>query len=141
MINDDDDLFRIPYLNRMSRLNKSKMLVACLWLRDHKLYTDKLVLSEQEFYRCLTKNVDDNWILVPLFIKMSRHNKQVRNPILLYHAENFRKTLIVKNHEIYSLLLKMFGNYVNGFRVVINDKVKWMIQFTDTPACYIHWWQ
>ena len=132
-IHNDQGLYMIPFIRRLSNFNKDELLVACLWLKDSKLYTDKLVQSNYEFYRCLTK--DDSWILIPLFDRMNY--KPVKNPISLYHAENFRKTLIFKNFMIYRKLTSMFTPYVNAFSIVIHDKMKWMIQFTDAPACYL----
>lgn len=125
-------LFKIPYLHVMQ---KHQVLIAVLWLEDHKLYSDHLVKSGNEFYRCLTGNEDTNWILIPLYSK--RNHKPTRNPVLMYHAEKFKRTLIIKDENIYNQLVTMFDVQVNAFKAVINDKMKWMIQFPDGPANFL----
>ena len=135
-----NEVFKIPFLKSVSTTywDKNAVLVACLWLKDHKAYTDKLVQSNQEFYRCLTSTKeedDNNWILIPLYTKL-HHVNQVRNPVLLYHELNFNKTLIIKDSHIYHQLVDMFGDYVNAFKVVIHGKMKWMIQFAEGGPAY-----
>ena len=137
----DGLLFKIPQLKRIN--DKNEILMAVLWLKDHQIYTDQLVKSGYEFYRCIGKEGSDyNWILIPLYSK--RDYKEVRNPILLYHAENFSKTLIIKNEDIFSQLVSMFivaprrEWCINAFRLVINGKMKWMVQFPpEGPAMFL----
>jgi len=136
----DGLLFKIPQLKRIN--DKNEILMAVLWLKDNQIYTDQLVKSGHEFYRCIGKEGSDyNWILIPLYSK--RDYKEVRNPILLYHAENFNKTLIIKNEDIYHQLVSMFFDHrykglINHFPILINGKMKWMVQFPpEAPAMFL----
>lgn len=135
--------FKIPWLKQFSSTYniKSAVLIACLWLKDYKPYTDKLVTTGYEFYRCLTKDVNNNWILIPLYTEMGMHNT-VRNPILLYHVESFERTLIIKNYDLLYQLCDMFNTpphhrLINAFSVIINDKTKWLVQFPPAPAMFL----
>ena len=121
--------------------------MSILWLKDHQLYTDQLVKSGHEFYRCISKcrgrweNYQDNWILIPLYSK--KGHKEVRFPIWTYHqSPDFRNTIIIKNYDIYCQLESMFWTYpykglINKLRVVMDGKMKWMIQFPDAPAMFL----
>lgn len=139
-----DNTFNIPFLRLIKTSEvtlvktKNKRLMAVLWVRDHRLYTDQLVKSSQEFYRCVNKRgTEENyWILIPLYSRT--YTKQVRFPVWTYNAENFRNTIIIKNPDIYDQLVQMFSiYYLNYCKVVINEKMKWLVQFTDAPALFL----
>jgi hypothetical protein len=132
-------LFKIPFLRRVnvSFTNTYSVLMVCLWLKDHQIYTDQFARTGHEFYRCLGK--DNNWILIPLYRKRKEeYKKEIKNPILLYHdcEDSFRKTLIIKDVDIYRDLISLFfdSKLVNHFPIVMNGKMKWMVQFTQGPA-------
>lgn len=139
-----EECFKIPFLKQINTTvrEKSSILMAILWIKDYQLYTDQIVKTGHEFYRCISKNhpLDYyNWILIPLYSRYP--TKQVRFPVWTYNVENFRNTIIIKNYDILYQLCDMFNpvpqRYINAFSVVIHDKMKWMVQFNDAPAMFL----
>lgn len=137
-----DGLFKIPFLKKMGVTLRTHddVLITCLWLKDHKSYSDHLVKTGTEFYRCLTKGFEDNWILIPLYAKIGY--KSVKNPVMLYRELGFKNTLIIKNKDIHDKLVSAFFDfkykgYINHFSVLINGKMRWMVQFPNAPACFL----
>lgn len=142
--NSSSSLFKIPSLERLTHLltnpfkNKTRSLIAVLWIKDHLLYSNQLVKSGHYFYRCIPQigEEDTNYILIPLYARLG-HYTQKKNPVMLYHSGSVSDTVLVKYPDVYQQLKDMFGPYVNAFPIVFNFTKSYMIQFNEEPACFL----
>jgi hypothetical protein len=126
-------LFRVPPLQK---LYIDKILVSVLWLRDHLSYSNQAVLTTTEFYRCSPTNGEgDSYLLFPLYANRGYRGR--RNPTVLYHSRSIENTLMTSIPEVAQTLTQVFGVFVNTFKVVMMDKLNYMVQFTEFPACFL----
>lgn len=139
---------KIPPLKHITKLanNYNHVLSCVLWLKDHKAYSDQIILSGFPFWRASDEDsASDDYLLIPLY---ARRENEVggsyipKNPVVVYNSNNILNALLVAHVDIYTNLKAMFCRQINAFSFIMNGKwKKWMVQFpnpdSDYPACFI----
>jgi hypothetical protein len=134
-------------LYNSTKLFKNCILTAILWVPDHKIYTDRLVMKGHEFYRCFNSiDEDTKWIMIPLWQRMGAITT-IDNPGIQIkdgNKTNLHQTLEIFHPDIYVALSHMFGNMINAFQMIFRNKERrWYIQFPRHPSYLLtksDWW-
>lgn len=132
----------IPKLYNTTKLFKNCILTAVLWIPDHVLYTNRLVMSGHEFYRCFNQTLDESkWLMIPLYSRMGTNTPENDNPGIRIKdgsTSGLYQTLEVFHPDIFAALRNMFKNMINVFQTIIKNKERRLyVQFPRYPASFL----